>query len=441
MPRPGTSGAPIQIMSAPNMRRSFRRPQHPFNLVTLPFAIQPFFIAPVFPGETLKNLLLQARVVTDPINNPLIGWWCEFYFFYCKLRDLDLRDEFSSMLLNPTYNTSTITTDLGTTANVSRYFAGGAGMIDYVEACRRRCVNEYFRDEGDTYSSFTVTDGAVTHSLAQVVGNNVLDSVFDVGDETAQDVTLIDAGGADVLTMSELDAAQRLWELQRMNGLTEMSFEDYIASFGIRPSAVELHRPELVRYVRGWQYPSNTIDPTNGTPRSAVSWSIAERADKDRFFREPGFMFGLHVVRPKVYVSNQTGTFTSAMNNAMTWIPAILSGDPRVSRKQVADNVGPLGTINADANGYWFDVRDLGMYGEQFLNFSLSGNNNNLLPLPIATLVNKRYPTALDDIRNFFVDEAGASGKYYARSDGIVSLNIASTMKDMSPRSGTPAEA
>ena len=48
-----------------------RRPSHPFQVRHEPFQIQPFFIAPVLPGETMKNLLLQSRAVTLPLKNPL----------------------------------------------------------------------------------------------------------------------------------------------------------------------------------------------------------------------------------------------------------------------------------------------------------------------------------------------------------------------------------
>ena len=71
-----------EIVNAAKMGRKLRRPEHPFILRHKPWQIQPFLIAPVIPGETMSNLLMQARVVTDPINNPLIGWHIEYYYFY-----------------------------------------------------------------------------------------------------------------------------------------------------------------------------------------------------------------------------------------------------------------------------------------------------------------------------------------------------------------------
>ena len=55
------------------MQRRTRSPAHPFNLSYRPWQIQPFFIAPVLPGETMQEVTVQARTVTDPIQNGLIG--------------------------------------------------------------------------------------------------------------------------------------------------------------------------------------------------------------------------------------------------------------------------------------------------------------------------------------------------------------------------------
>ena len=71
------------------VKRVMRNPAHPWQLRTRPYQIQPCMISPVLPGETLKNLVGMSRVVTKPIANPLIGWWCEYYVFYVRLRDIE----------------------------------------------------------------------------------------------------------------------------------------------------------------------------------------------------------------------------------------------------------------------------------------------------------------------------------------------------------------
>lgn len=431
----------ISVVQAGRMTRRMRRPSHPFYLKQVPFVIQPFMIAPVLPGETLKGLLLQARVVTDPIKNPLIGWWCEFYVFYVKLRDLYERDAVVQMVLDPAFDPTTVSTAYGGTSDKGEdYYKGGTGTINWVEGCLRRVVDEYFRDESLNYASAgtTLVDGGNTNKLASIVGNSVWDSAYQQADVTAQDVVV---EGPDVDTdveASEIQAAMARWELLRFNNLTTASFEDFIASYGVRPSTVELHRPELIRYVRDWTYPTNTIDPANGTPRSACSWSVSERADKDRFFKEPGFIFGVHVVRPKVYLRNQVGTFTAVMANIYSWLPNILSADPAASRITIADNVGPF-SAGTDTTGYQVDIKDLFLYGEQFTNLPTSGTDFNMVPLPdvALTFAGKRFPPSLASIQELFVTGASA---YYSKVDGVCSLQIASALQETSPRGGPSNE-
>jgi len=90
-----------------------------------------------------------------------------------------------------------------------------------------------------------------------------------------------------------------------MQNLTEQTYEEYLTTYGVKMPQVELHKPELIRYVRDWKYPTNTFDPTDGSAASAVVWSIAERADKRRFFTEPGFYLRVLGCAAKVYRSAQ----------------------------------------------------------------------------------------------------------------------------------------
>ena len=113
---------PIVLSPEAQQKRKLRTPRHQWYLKSRPWQVQPFMIAPVLPGETLKNLTLQARVVSDPISNPIIGWWCEHYIFYVKLRDLYARDLMSSMVLKPETDLSSL--DAATDANY--YHVNGA---------------------------------------------------------------------------------------------------------------------------------------------------------------------------------------------------------------------------------------------------------------------------------------------------------------------------
>lgn len=403
----------------PRFGRQMRRPQHPFQVRYRPWQIQPMLIAPVLPGETMKNLLLQARVVTDPVKSRMLGWWNEFYFFYVKHRDLDERDEFVDMVLDPDWSKATVASNAD---KVEHYFSKGASThIDWVSKCLKRVVDEYFRDEGDVANDFTIGN----LPAAAIQGTSWMHSMVAEADMTMFDVD-VDANADNTITVGEIDAARQQYEFLKNNFAVEVSYEDFLRSYGVRAKdAEEPHRPELLRFVRNWQYPVSAIDPTDGSAASAVTWSVAERADKDRFFKEPGFIFGVTVTRPKVYLKNQKGTASALLEDAYSWLPAVLTNDLRTSLKLIPDG-DILGDVT-DANGTWIDLRDLFLYGEQFVNFDLAATDAGLVALPTAGL-QKKYPSGNDADAMF----AGASPANLIRCDGMVSLGVASRQVDQS---------
>lgn len=412
----------VAVMPAPSTGRKLRSPKHSWNLRTKPFLIQPCMIAPVLPGETMKKLMFQSRVVTDPIKNPLIGWWKEYYFFYVKLRDLSERDKFSEMVVDPTWDAAA----QGVTTPGARqwgYYPGGS-KIDWTYKCLERVVTEYFRDEAEPWNSGIYSISG--QPLASIVHDSWLNSVTPNSKYVTNDPGLV-VGGDDTIKASEIDDLMAKWDLLRMNNLTDMSFEDYLGTFGVSRKSEDDHIPELIRYVRDWQYPTNTVEATTGVPSSAVSWGISERADKDRFFREPGFIFGVTVTRPKVYLAKQTGSAVWYMSDAWSWLPAVLRGDPTSKVRPVPTAAGsPIPTA---AEAYWVDVGDLLMYGDQFVNFALTETDAGLVGLP-TTALERRY-VADADITALFVTPAS---KYLVREDGMAQLSILGAQTDTTPR-------
>lgn len=414
------------------MGRRMRRPQHTFQLRSMPYQIQPFMIAPVLPGETLRNLLLQSRVVTDPVKNRLLGWWKEYYFFYVKHRDLTLRDDYESMVLDLSWNKNSID-EHADVPNMYFYAAAGdaAGRINWVRQCLDRITEEYFRDEGENATAFDI-GGLPLASIGNERG--FWQSAQNEADVTFRDVSISTAGD-DAFTLGELDDAMRVFNALRAEGAVEMSYEDFLGTYGIRaPKGEEPHRPELIRFMRNWQYPVSAIDPITGGAVSAVQWNITERADKDRFFKEPGFVFGVTVTRPKVYLSRQYGAGVELMDTLYSWLPAIMSDDPNTSLKLVPDNTAPIGNVT-DAGGVWVDVKDLLLYGDQFVNFALSDTEAGLVALPTAGL-NKRYVSQAD-IQGLFVNPLDEEGEpltpdALVHEDGIATLMVAGRQADTS---------
>lgn len=395
--------------------RKQRKPTHDFQLRYRPYQIQPFVLAPVWPGETMVNALLQSRVVTDPVKNPLIGWWTEYYLFYVKLRDLNIRDQLTDMIV-----TNAATTGLVEAAAAPYYHAGG---INYAKHCLQRVTETYFRDEDEGWDAFAL-DGL---PVSKVSGESWLDSAVLQGAVPDPGETPI---GEFPASPVDPQFAQHYahWEAMRSMELTTADFDDWLKTFGVslpRAEREETHEPEVLRYFKKWQYPSNTVNPADGSVASAVSWSVAERADKDRFFKEPGFIFGVTVTRPKVYMSKRKGSLAHYLDDAFSWLPAVLQSEAYTSLKKFAAANGPLGG-NTGGTDYWVDLRDLAMYGDQFVNFALTATDAGLVALPTAGL-QKKYPAAAD-IDGLF--KTAASNK--VRCDGVVDLAIKSRLEDTS---------
>lgn len=403
-------------------KRTLRHPRHAFNLKHKPYAIQPFMIAPVLPGETMKNLLMQSRVVTDPIKSPLVGWWLDYLFIYIKHRDLDVRDHLTEMMLDPNWSSSGKGLTAGALSLPNYTYNGG---MNWVALCLEKVVDDHFRNEGEAWDDFKLADGTPLAGLNQ---ESYLNSLMMGALDDAIDVD-VDLNADSVITAGEVDKALQQWQLLRMHNLTDMTYEDYLRTFGVRSASVELHRTEIIRVVREWTYPTNHIDPATGAPSSAASWSIQERADKDRYFKEPGFIFGVTVARPKVYLGNLKGAGVGMLEGALPWLPALLNQDTSISLRNFAEGTGPAPVIAGTGTDYWIDVRDLFMYGDQFVNHADAAFANQVA-IPAAS-GNHRYVTEAI-IDGLFVTDGTESVK----QDGVVSLSIAGRQVDTTP--GTP---
>lgn len=423
------------------MQRVMRRPQHPFQVRYRPFTLQPVAICPVLPGETMKHAMLQARTVSDPIKNPLVGWWNEYWVFYVKLRDLAERDNMTAMLLNPGQKYAG--TQTGTNIDTNHEDGSGSNDVDYVKLCLNRVTDEYFRYEGeryDTTGTILTSVGGNDMPMAQIVGNNFTDSAIDDVDYIQpldENLASASAGQGDGTTgvyASEIKDVLVRYQLELEQGLTQMSYEEYCASYyGETAKEPELNKPELLRYIRDWTYPTNTIDTTNGTPRSAVSWVTQATVEKARFFKEPGFIFVVTSTRPKVYLSSLSCNAVSRMRDAKSWLPPSLMQDPYASMVKVPAGDPPI--TNA-TNAYWFDLKDLFVYGDQFTNFARNAANANFVTGPgdMTDALLKRYATSAN-IDAMFVSASPANQIW---TDGIFTPSVAGRQTDTSPNTLGP---
>lgn len=386
--------------------------------------ITPFMLAPVLPGETFKSGVMQARCVTEPLavnrGTAIVGWWLEHYWFYVRHSQMPHADIFKEMMINPG------SSQAGAADAVldGRLYHPGTG-INWVKECMIPVVDAYFRDEDEIWSDHLI-DG---EPIAQINGNGIFDSVATAVENDVGDFNL-DANADGTLKASEAAKGLVMWEYLRQNNLTEMTYEDYLRTFGVKPDAVvDIGVPELLRYSREWQYPNNTVDPITGIPSSAVSWGINMRLDKDRYFKEPGFIFGVTVARPKVYLSNQRGVAAHLMQDGISWLPIMLRDNDFSSMKQVVKAGSILPTATADL--YWVDIADLFTHGDQFLHYI----DATQYPAggPVVAL-----PTAGLDAR--YVTEAMVDGLFkdvatkFMTQDGVCRMSILGGITDRTPR-------
>jgi len=406
-----------QVVAAmPRQQRKMRNPKHQFAIRTKPFALQPFCLMPVLPGETLKMLNWQSRCVTDPVYSKLTGWWLEYYWFYVKHRAMAESATLQTMMLTPGTDVTGID---DVTTDTDWYHGGTASNLNWAKMCTVVCTEYAFREEGEAWNSNLIGD----LPAVKIKQNGWWDSAQTATARTTMDPDLT-VGVDDSVSGSEVESLLNQWEILRMQGLTTQTYEEYLMTYGVRPEQIEVNQPELLRYTSDWQYPSNIVEPTTGVPTSAVSWSIQERIDKDRFFKEPGFIVGFTVARPKVYLSNLRGHMAALMNDVYSWLPATTR--PEVSQRLI-DNANAVTTgITED---FWIDFRDLLVYGDQFVNFALTETDFGAVALPTAAL-DFKYPTLA-------MSEALFSGTpKLVRQDGIATAMIAGSVHDAYPGKG-----
>lgn len=394
--------------------RSERRPEHRWYIEAKPWEIQPVAIAPVLPGERMRECIWQSRVVTDPLAGPLIGWWQEYFLFYCPLSLLPEYDAFKALVESGDIDT-TLT---ATAADVPAYYAGRG--INWTRSCLDLIVKEWFRPEDERAAS--PAPAIRTGRPAARLGIDGIEHSLRTEANYPGGT-----GGALGATQRAQEDDLRAYEVLRDQGLVQMDYEDWLRTYGVSsPEAIRRRRPYLLRHVKQWQYPSNTVNQTSGVPVTAVSWTLTERANKQRYFAEPGFLIMLSVTRPKVYRSNQEAAGVSVMDRLRYFLPAMLRDDPMTSMRIDTATSSPLYDTVAAAD-HWVDVRDLLVHGDQFVGQAFTSTRDNSVALPTAALEAQYATEAMAD--TLFTNPE-AAGLLFVRQDGIVRFVIDGATED-----------
>jgi len=398
-------------LQKPLTSRRIRKPKHDFQTVVKPWQIQPCIFAPVLAGESLKNALFQVRAISDPVKNKVTGAWFETYLFYVKFGQLALADDLREMMITPAYDASALET-----AGASTYLQRAANMIDYQGQCMDAIIRAHFRDDGEDPSDYTV-DSVPSCSVGS---RSWVDSLHEMADLPAET-------GAD-----DWEKKYNIWLGMSKAKFTTATFEEWLAMNGVTTpqklieTEADFKIPELLRYSREFVYPVAAVEPSTGVVASLFQWSIADRADKARFFPEPGFLVGVTVVRPKVYRKNYKSTAINYLTSAERWVPSIYDTDPHASIFKFEDEATQADTpITGATADYYLDMKDLFIHGDQFLNFAKTATDKSIVALPSADASNTNYPSQTD-ADGLFVS-ATANEVYI---DGTCTFSIATRLTD-----------
>ena len=341
-----TSGIQI-VQPGQSKSRVNRNPNFPLQGGLKAMGLYPIAMHPVLPGESLKSLSCKTTVVSAPTKSPLSGAWLERFDFYVRLTDIDrtLADMFIGQLNDPT----------GFQASVDRpqYFTK-AGQIDYCYLATKRVVEHYFKDEGQPDRFLTGTDIFETKLIRQ----DFSESMIKATDVPAPTVST-DA--------DEIAPEHQAFLMMRQMGMQNLSYDEYLRTYGVRSVNVEEGKPELLHYRRYFSQPSNVIDPTTGAPTGAFYWKVDEKADKPKLFKEPGFVISYMCFKPKVYDTGQVSSVSASMWGFADFMPSYTLPDPAAGIEKVSlDNMPFFSATGTDE--YYIDRRDLLSHGEQFSN-------------------------------------------------------------------------
>lgn len=401
-----TGVLPTVTQTRPTGRRTTRYPKHTWYVKFRPFDIQPMVIAPVAAGDTVKHLRFEGRVLTDPIKSQIVGWWSEMYFFYVRFSDLEEYTSAQRLAITVGDNLA------GLVKAANTWTMHNGGGPDWLYMCMKPIIQTYFRAENRAWNDAGSTRGGIP--MAGIVGTSWLDTLSLQGDFPTPPATDDYAGH------------WAAYEQLRKAKLVTMDYPEYLASQGVAvpeqltQPLVEKRRPEMLRFVRQFTYPTNTVKEDGSGSVSAASWVTAERMDRAIFCDEPGFIVGVSLVRPKMYRNKQTSTGASLLRDARSLVPDMFDDAPQESLVKYTAGVWPAGESGpiTSTGNYWVDVNGLYCYGDQFV----AGETAPSFDLPGNTDVQHTYPYPTSAIDNLFVDTT--TPNVYVRSDGTCSLSI-----------------
>lgn len=397
------------------LKRKTRTPNFPIGGRIAPYGLYPIWAHPVLPGETLQSASQKTILRSEAIKNPLMGAWHEQWLVYFKFSDLDR--ELGEMFIKDTIATTGFTASSDNTATFTH-----DGQIDWIGMCLRKLHESYFLHEGETARE-------IHTGIPQVKLNNASwyqNMMFEPAD---QSVPTSDA--------SDLYEHLQGWMMLQQMQMTDLTYEDYLETYGVKASRGHDGEPEILRFGRSWTTPVNSIEPTTGAPSSAWLWNLDFKSEKPKRFQEPGFVVAFQTVRPKMRNAN---TLFSAVGNLWgfsDWFPSYNLEDPTAGVKEIAKNdpVFEAAMTDAGTETLIYDHRDLLSHGESFYNATdpiwdyNESTGHSVKTGANAEDVRGEYCT-LADIKNIAAAETPDTNGRIIAYDGIAMLRVSGHIED-----------
>lgn len=319
----------LQIVQPGQTRtRHTRKPNFPIAGVIKPYGLYPIFIHPVLPGETIEHITLKQRMLSKPIKHPLAGAWLETFLFYVKFTDIDR--SLGDMFISDTYSTSGHTAG----ANNERFFVK-TGQIAWVDKCMARIHDAYFVHKNETKRTI---DGVYQCKLNHASWYQ--NAIF---------AAAATAVGANIETV---EGQLTAFEMMQQMSMTEITYEKYLQQYGVQSVRTGIGEPEILRYARSWTLPTNTVEPTTGSPSSCWTWSDEITLDKPKLCAEPGFLVAAQVVRPKMFAKNIQSSIVGTLWGFSDWFPAYNLQDRGAGIKHM---LGADGVVTGQTADVMFD--------------------------------------------------------------------------------------
>ena len=159
-------------------------------------------------------MFFQARVVTDPIKNPIIGWWLDHWWFYVPFSALPNATALKELMITEGATLAAISS----AANVSLYHKNGP---NFLLECLQVITETYFREREVAWNAAgtTVNQGPTPDTLP-IIGVNAeswLDSVIPITDVPTTDGVAVDEV---VGLYDDLDNRRLMYERLLQLGMT-----------------------------------------------------------------------------------------------------------------------------------------------------------------------------------------------------------------------------